>query len=502
MAMVHCPRSIFLRKTPSPFLCAQRQNYYFLIELGGRRFHSLIRMVKGFSPLAGLFIEPTFLSSLTSSCGPEKYPTVLPLSISKEMNPSKDQLDYSSSRFPDSRFQCRADEKLESKSPTLLERIQGLDRSTELAHHYTPFLLFNNFSSKLVHDQGDDSKQILSYVVVGHAQNSFIHSKLIYCKNDCGDHIFSMDKIMDKTGKLKEVLRLKSDIKFEKQRTTTYLGNNYCENKRHFERRTKELECVTDHLLSTGVISHKHSDVYPVTAFMDSTLKNNANCGSSKNSAVLALINRSTAPFLGIDSVGVHLHCYVTQQQDPSITQDNNCHRKPKIKGLWLARRAPTKSHHPNCWDPTVAGGQPAKLSLLHNIIKEAYEEAGVPSEWINNSNSTPGINFSDYSHDPLKITTANSDGSCMKRSLYYSFDLEVPSDWTPTPVDGEVSEFKLYSMNELEREVLFGDAVRPAMRAVLLDFMMRHGVLTSVNDKSDLEDLKNAMRRNRLVLW
>jgi len=60
-----------------------------------------------------------------------------------------------------------------------------------------------------------------------------------------------------------------------------------------------------------------------------------------------------------------------------------------------------------------------------------------------------------------------------MKQSLYYSFDLEVPSDWTPTPVDGEVSEFKLYSMNELERELLSGNAVRPAMRAVLLDFMM-----------------------------
>jgi len=418
------------------------------------------------------------------------------------MKSSKDQRDYCSSQFPDSRFHRAADEKLELKSPTLLERIQELDRSTELAHRYTPFLLFDVFSSKLFHDRGDDSKHFLSYVVVGHAENSFIHSRLIYCKNECGDFVFVMDKLMDKTGKLKQVLRLKSDIKFEKQHTTTYLDNNYCENRRHFERRTKELECVTDHLLSTGVISRKHLDAYPVTAFMDSTLTNDTNCGSNRNSEVLALINRSTAPFLGIDSVGVHLHCYVTRQQDSSIIHDKNCQRKTKIEGLWLARRAPTKSHHPNCWDPTVAGGQPAKLTLLHNIIKEAYEEAGVPSEWITNSNSIPGINFLDYSQDPLKITTAKSDGTCMKQSLYYSFDLEVPSDWTPTPVDGEVSEFKLYSMNELERELLSGNAVRPAMRAVLLDFMMRHGELTSVNDKTDLEDLKIAMRRNRLILW
>ncbi len=419
------------------------------------------------------------------------------------MKSSKDN-SHHSTRVPDSNFQYDTDENLQTTSPTLLERIRALDRSSVLAHRYTPLLLFDISSSKLINGRGNDSNHFSSYVVVGHAENSFIHSTLIYCKNESGVNIFVKDNLMDRSGKLKEVLRLRSDVEFEKQHTTTHqIGNKYCEendmDEQHFERLTKELECVTDHLLSTGIISRKHSDVYPVTAFVDSTLTNDTRCRGNKNSTVLALINRSSAPFLGIDSVGVHLHCYVTRQQDLSNIHDNNRH---KIEGLWLARRAPNKSHHPNCWDPTVAGGQPAELSLLQNIIKEAYEEAGVPSEWITNNHSTPDVNFSDHSHDPLTITTSKSDGSCMKRSFYYSFDLEVPSDWTPIPVDGEVSEFKLYSMNELEKELLFGDAVRPAMRAVLLDFMMRHGEFTSVNQTTDLEDLKNAMRRNRLVLW
>ena len=119
---------------------------------------------------------------------------------------------------------------------------------------------------------------------------------------------------------------------------------------------------------------------------------------------------------------------------------------------------------------------QPSNLSILENIVKEAYEEAGVKAEWIyhNSKDST----FSDHTHDPLTITTAKSDGSCMKRSLYYSGDLQVPNCWVPTAVDGEVAEFKLYTMKELEDELRNGNSVRPSMVAVLLDFMIRHKVL------------------------
>jgi hypothetical protein len=86
-----------------------------------------------------------------------------------------------------------------------------------------------------------------------------------------------------------------------------------------------------------------------------------------------------------------------------------------------------------------------------------------------------------------------------MKRSLYYSCDLQVPHGSTPTPVDGEVSEFRLYSMKELEEELRHGDSVRPAIRAVLLDFMIRHEALEG---EEETNNLKDAMRRERLLLW
>ena len=193
------------------------------------------------------------------------------------------------------------------------------------------------------------------------------------------------------------------------------------------------------------------------------------------------------APYFGIDSVGVHLNCFV-------------CGENKVVKGIWLAKRASTKSHHPNFWDTTVAEGQPHNLSLYDNIVKEAHEEAGVRAEWLRNDESN--VAFSDHTNDPLTMTTAKNDGSCMKRSFYYSFDLEVPGDWRPIPVDGEVEEFRLFTMKELDTELRYGESFRPAMRAVLLDFMIRRGLFNEIEGEDDCTELSNAMRRERLSLW
>lgn len=344
------------------------------------------------------------------------------------------------------------------KMPYILERIRALDRSSELSHLYTPFIM------------RDSNK----WAPVGHVETTLIHSTLLLCKADTGESIFQYGKFTNESGVSKDALRLNIEIQSLQ---------NPCQEEM-FERRTAALDIVTNQLISSGVISHKHSDNYPVSPFSEHD--------DLVTPQKLAHVNRSTAPYIGIDSVGVHLHCYVCQHQNDGCST---------IKGLWLAKRASTKSHHPNFWDPTVAGGQPVNLSLYENIIKEAHEEAGVPSEWLNLDGVASETKFTDHTHDPITITTAKPDGSCLKRSLYYSFDLQVPADWTPTAVDGEVSEFKLYSVKELAEELRFGNSVRPAMRSVLLDFMIRHG-LWREDDLGQLEELRNAMRNERMVLW
>ena len=360
----------------------------------------------------------------------------------------------------------RTSYQMSSKQPTILERIQALDRSTELSYRYTPLVVLDTTSN--------------SWVAVGNLETSFVNSILLQCRDEKGDSIFIHDTMTNKDGLIKNVFRMKADL--------PSIKSNVLNDEELFKRRTAILDNVTNQLLSLGVISQKHTDVYPVSVF-----ENSMDYGNQKK---LALVNRSTAPYLGIDSVGVHLHCYVCQS-------DNKTN---KIKGLWLAKRAATKSHHPNYWDTTVAGGQPVNLSLYENIIKEAHEEAGVPSDWLckNRILDDPMQQetvFSDHSDDPLTMTTAKPDGSCLKRSIYYSFDLQVPDDWAPTAVDGEVSEFKLYSIPDLEEELRYGNSVRPAMRSVLLDFMMRHNLWVECFE-GELDELRKAMRRKRMMLW
>ena len=390
--------------------------------------------------------------------------------------------------------------------PTLIQRILALDKSSELAHQYTPLILFQdpdetpNDDVNGVPHIGDDSS---SYVAVGHAHKSLVDSTLIHCRDDGGEPIFARDRLPNRFGIMTDVLRLCMDAqirddarkKLVQSRDTSSEvdGCRYDDRRELFRKRTCAFANVTDHLLSTGIISHKHSDVYPIYPFAggeDTTVN---------EKTVLAHVNRSTAPYLGIDSVGVHLNCYVCQHEGEHRGAVSPVNAE-KIRGVWLAKRSPTKSHHPNYWDSTVAGGQPAGLSLVDNIVKEAQEEAGVPSKWIQGKSSvTSDTKFSDHTNDPLTITTAKPDGTCMKRSLYYSCDLQVPHGWTPTPVDGEVSEFRLYSMKELEEELRHGDSVRPAIRAVLLDFMIRHEALEKDEKVCNLRD---AMRRERLLLW
>lgn len=364
-----------------------------------------------------------------------------------------------------------------ASSSTLIERILTLDRSSELAHQYTPLILFHPNQALNSVDSMKCAGESSSYVAVGHAQISLVNSALLHCKDDNDKPIFVKERIPNSHGIMTDVLQLYMDTRV---RDDVNNGRYRYDHRKLFQKRTEAFEYVADYLILIGVIPRRHTDLYPIYPFMDGEDRAN-------DKTVLAYINRNTAPYLGIDSVGVHLNCYV---------KENN-----RI-GVWLAKRASTKSHHFGYWDCTVAGGHPVNLSLIDNIVKESQEEAGVPAEWILHESSMDDVSdtlFSDNTHDPLMITTAKSDGTCMKRSLYYSCDLQVPHSWTPTPVDGEVSEFRLYSIKELEEELRYGDIVRPSIRAVLVDFMIRHEQLKG---EDDINLLRDAMRRSRLLLW
>ena len=243
--------------------------------------------------------------------------------------------------------------------------------------------------------------------------------------------------------------------------------------------RSDAFERFTDLLLECKIISKRHTDMYPITDLRKAGGK------------ILATVNRNTAPYLGITSVGVHLLCYVNDDQGIDGVGDKNESGRSNVS-LWLAQRAAIKSHNALRWDPTVAGGQPASMGFFENVVKEAGEEAGIDPDLVTERAVTTGC---------LSQMTCKPDGTCMKPSLYYTWDMQVDKKtFVPRPADGEVSAFELCSAKQLEYEVRHGDRLRPAMILVVTDFLIRHGVITPDNEP-DYAQILSAMHRERLVL-
>lgn len=72
--------------------------------------------------------------------------------------------------------------------------------------------------------------------------------------------------------------------------------------------------------------------------------------------------------------------------------------------------------------------------------------------------------------------------------------------EFQPHAKDGEVQSFKLWGVEELLHEVSEGDKLRPAMRLVVTDFLIRHGIITADNEPQ-LAEIQAAMHRERMVL-
>ena len=124
---------------------------------------------------------------------------------------------------------------------------------------------------------------------------------------------------------------------------------------------------------------------------------------------------------------------------------------------MWLARRSPTKPIDPGMLDNLVGGGISVGFSVEATLVKEAWEEAGIPAELARKAKAGGTISVLREVPEGVQSETI---------SVY---DLELPADFRPQNQDGEVSEFKLVTFAEVEREVLAYEA-----GLVALDYLQR----------------------------
>lgn len=157
----------------------------------------------------------------------------------------------------------------------------------------------------------------------------------------------------------------------------------------------------------------------------------------------------------GIRNYGVDINGYV---RDP---QRGLC--------IWLQQRSDTKQTWPGKWDNMVGGGLSVGYGIKETAVKEAAEEASIPSDLVKHIVSAGCVSFFFESDRGIFPNTE------------FVFDLELPVDFTPTNADGEVQAFELLPAKECI-EKLFSADFKTTSCPVVIDFLIRHGVITPEN--------------------
>jgi 8-oxo-dGTP pyrophosphatase MutT (NUDIX family) len=204
-----------------------------------------------------------------------------------------------------------------------------------------------------------------------------------------------------------------------------------------FAARSHGLAQLAERLARAGAVRPATGEIYPVP-------------GPAGGEPLLA-IDRAFVPWFGVHAFGVHLNGYVVA---------------PRGLELWIARRARGKRTFPGHLDNMVAGGQSLGMTAMHTLVKEAHEEAGVPADLAARAVPAGELHYVQQLDRDLKVDTL----AC--------FDLELPPDFLPRPVDGEVEAFERWAAARVVASLVGDDAWKPNCALVALHFLLRRGLL------------------------
>ncbi|KAH8722365.1 thiamine pyrophosphokinase [Phaeosphaeriaceae sp. PMI808] len=189
-----------------------------------------------------------------------------------------------------------------------------------------------------------------------------------------------------------------------------------------------------------------------------------------KNKEELFAVERSATPLLGVVTYGVHLTAYTRNKETGEIK-------------IWTPRRAKTKHTYGGMLDNAVAGGMAAGESPFTSVIRECAEEASLSEELVRSRIKAAGAITYFYIRDER----AGGETGLMQPEVQHVYDLELPDDVIPKPGDDEVEEFYLWPVEKVQ-EAMANAEFKPNCSLVLLDFLIRHGFLTSENEPDFIE--------------
>jgi len=162
----------------------------------------------------------------------------------------------------------------------------------------------------------------------------------------------------------------------------------------------------------------------------------------------LMTVDRGVVSLFGVPAYGVHVNGVVGGDR------------------LWIAKRAVDKAVAPGKLDNIIAGGQPAGLGLMENLVKEAAEEADIPEDLARTARSVGAITY------------CQEDAWGLKPDTMFCYDLDVPEGFAPRNTDGEIESFRLMPVAEVVALVRESTDFKFNVNLVLMDFFIRRGWL------------------------
>lgn len=193
-----------------------------------------------------------------------------------------------------------------------------------------------------------------------------------------------------------------------------------------------------------------------------------------------AQMERFPAPLFGIGSRGAHMTAFVRGSGAGGETGEAGDMK------IWVARRGKHLFTYPDMLDTTVAGGVKAADGPLECVVGEADEEASLPAALARSRARAAGA--------VTYVTRSSRRSGLLSPTVLYVFDLELPAGVRPAPKDGEVAEFLLLGVEEVRAAMLRGE-FKPNCNLVMIDFFIRHGIVTDANEP-DFLDLCTRLRR------
>lgn len=166
----------------------------------------------------------------------------------------------------------------------------------------------------------------------------------------------------------------------------------------------------------------------------------------------MVAIERAASRFWGSLTLGAHANGFVRGADGQPAA-------------LWIAQRSFDKPTDPGLFDNLVGGGVPLGQRPDETLVREAWEEAGLP----------PALAAGAVPVRRLHIERDIPEG--LQREWLHAFDLELPQDLQPQNQDGEVQGFRLLPVADA-LELALGSSMTVDAALVTLDFGFRHGLL------------------------